>query len=297
VIAELDLLLAGLDLDKCILIPANPSQRRMIFQGHYFIDGIPLHQTEFSMDPEYPARSSNVKKILGLSKRFNLRICNKPEQISKNEIVLGESRSLEDIQNWLKYIDETVLPAGASDFFKLRLESWKYDKREKIDRYTYTPGIKRLIVSGSASGSIEKSWPQINMGRTRVCQMPCTDKYDAESSVDCLERWIRTICTALQGNQQVLAVGNHSTGGDSDLSDQIAGMVSGVLEKSDVDELIIEGGSTASQIVRKLGWNSFKPLSEISRGVVVLEPIKMPGCKMIVKPGSYPWPEKLWQYN
>ena len=70
-------------------------------------------------------------------------------------------------------------------------------------------------------------------------------------------------------------------------------MVEKILQSKDLDELLVEGGATASHLVRFLGWKNFKPLSEYSTGVVKLEIDKKPGCRLIVKPGSYPWPEEL----
>ena len=50
---------AELGYDKVLLMPANPSKGRTIEQGEYRINGTPLHETVFSTDPEFPARTSN----------------------------------------------------------------------------------------------------------------------------------------------------------------------------------------------------------------------------------------------
>jgi uncharacterized protein YgbK (DUF1537 family) len=68
-------------------------------------------------------------------------------------------------------------------------------------------------------------------------------------------------------------------------------MIKEILEKVELDELLVEGGATTSNLVRYLGWSNFTPLNEYSTGVVKLKTDKNPDCKLIVKPGSYHWPD------
>lgn len=48
-----------------LLVPANPSRGRIIRDGRYFVDGIPLNEPAFARDPEHPPRSSSVAEMLG----------------------------------------------------------------------------------------------------------------------------------------------------------------------------------------------------------------------------------------
>ena len=57
---ELNTLLQSLNKKSVLFIPANPSMGRVIKNGYYFIDGVPLHQSDFSMDPEASFASSDV---------------------------------------------------------------------------------------------------------------------------------------------------------------------------------------------------------------------------------------------
>ncbi len=50
---------------RALLLPANPSRGRVIRDGSYLIDGVPLHQTPFGRDPHHPASSSRVRDLLG----------------------------------------------------------------------------------------------------------------------------------------------------------------------------------------------------------------------------------------
>ncbi len=50
---------------RVLLIPANPNRQRIIRGGDYFVQGIPLAQTAFANDSEYPRQTSKVAELLG----------------------------------------------------------------------------------------------------------------------------------------------------------------------------------------------------------------------------------------
>ena len=56
--------------------------------------------------------------------------------------------------------------------------------------------------------------------------------------------------------------------------------------------LVIEGGATARACMNAVGLEEFSILGSLSPGVVRLGPVKG-GPEIILKPGSYPWPEEL----
>jgi len=72
-------------------------------------------------------------------------------------------------------------------------------------------------------------------------------------------------------------------------------MMREVLEIIELDELVVEGGATTSHFVRYVGWRNFTPLKEYSTGVVKLESCEKSCCTLIVKPGSYSWPENFYR--
>ena len=60
------------------------------------------------------------------------------------------------------------------------------------------------------------------------------------------------------------------------------------------DEIFIEGGETASTIIRDLK-SDLRIREVLGAGVVKLELINS-GIFLIVKPGSYPWPENFFNF-
>src|SRR5882672_3582695 len=72
VLAEVSAIRQALGLHSALLVPANPGFGRVIRKGRYFVKGKPIDQTDFARDPEYPRRSSNVLKMLGVTKALEV---------------------------------------------------------------------------------------------------------------------------------------------------------------------------------------------------------------------------------
>ena len=52
---ELRALIEESRYEQVMYMPANPSMGRTIRGGRYFVNGLPIDQTDFSRDPEFPA--------------------------------------------------------------------------------------------------------------------------------------------------------------------------------------------------------------------------------------------------
>ena len=93
---------------RCVFVPANPSKGRVVRQGVYYIQGTPIHETDFSFDPEFPACSSV------LSERF--------PDAEAHGIIMPDAESQDDIRRIVsRYNDGQTLFAGAADLFKALL--------------------------------------------------------------------------------------------------------------------------------------------------------------------------------
>jgi len=96
--AEIESILDVTGQRVCLFIPANPSKGRTIVEGHYFVNDVPLHETVFASDPDYPRISNSVRALLGESQRIRM----------------PDVRRLDDLDC---HRDRATLSAGATDFF------------------------------------------------------------------------------------------------------------------------------------------------------------------------------------
>ena len=92
VVAELQALMEATGALRCVYLPANPSKGRTIRNGVYYINNVPIHETDFSFDPEFPAKTSV------LSGRLKKSIAKHPTPIIHREksstlILCGSTQS------------------------------------------------------------------------------------------------------------------------------------------------------------------------------------------------------------
>ena len=98
VVAELSALMEATGCRRAVFLPANPSKGRIIKNGTYYINNVPIHETAFSYDPEFPAKSSVLRE------RF-------PDAQAKG-IIMPDAESEEDIQKVIAKYISMVMPQG-----------------------------------------------------------------------------------------------------------------------------------------------------------------------------------------
>ena len=130
-----------------------------------------------------------------------------------------------------------------------------------------------------------------------VCEIPCGLKHSEDLSEYCLQTWKNNILHAFSLSGTVVVAINKPVSKlpriAELLSDFMAKLVMMVVKSEHIEELLIEGGATASCILKYLGWNEFTPVGEIVLGVVRMQVNRHSHICITVKPGSYPWPKNL----
>jgi D-threonate/D-erythronate kinase len=87
---------------------------------------------------------------------------------------------------------------------------------------------------------------------------------------------------------------SRSPGKSEQLHDALANLVSTLLNRCELDHLLLEGGATASAVCRKINWREFDVVGELATGVVQLKVPSSAVQSIVIKPGSYPWPAHVW---
>jgi uncharacterized protein YgbK (DUF1537 family) len=272
VIAELKVHLQILDCPLALLIPANPSLGRTIRDGHYYLNGEPIHHSSFSIDPEFPIHDSDLQSMLHTKAR-PLPIRKPTEQLPVRGIVIGEAQSEDELHQWAKKIPPKALLAGAAGFFSSIL-----DLRYPINRPDIPP-LKNpvLYISGSTFE------PNRNLIREQAANGgPVIWLWSPG--------WQDSILTNLRDRRKAIVTMQPSGDPALELRTRMANDLSPILSQAKPAELIIEGGSTAYAILQQMGWRQFIPEQEFAQGVVRMSVPDAPGLHVTVKPGSYAWP-------
>jgi uncharacterized protein YgbK (DUF1537 family) len=251
--AEIEAVLDVTGHADCLLIPANPSKARIIQLGHYFIQGVPLHETIFAQDPDHPRHSSEVRLLLGESTR--LRTCD--ATVAKDlDVSLADS----------------TLAAGAADFFTAQL------KRHLpcLPAFPQPPSThpeRLLLLCGSlAAWEIGRAAQMESLGftvKTLDDAIPPTI-------------WQET-------HKLMLAIGGPKRPDAASLMHQLIDKAQPLLQPDAGLCIAMEGGATAMALIRRMGWTHLAVIPEGHVGVGTLQPSGGPMLR--VKPGSYAWPE------
>ena len=273
VVAELTALLESTGYQRAVLLPANPSKGRIIRGGSYYINGKPIHETDFSFDPEFPAKTSVLREHF-------------PDAEGKG-ILMPDAESEEDIRSIIThYNDGQTLFAGAADLFSALLSSQEEKQGDcPIDsRNQESTNISRasglsstLVLCGSTQSK------PLDLG-IPIASMP-RDIYDGANDIS---HWDTSAYE--KEHSLILTIPfTHRTGKEVavHLRNIMARKTKELIALHTPHHLIIEGGATAWATLQALGWTQFRIERQIAPGVVQMSATN--GTLVTLKPGSYPW--------
>lgn len=287
--------MAALGKTRVLLVPQNPSRGRTVRAGRYAIDGVALDQTAFALDPEYPCHTAQVLDLLGRSSLTPTQVIEPGEAMPERGILFGGAEHADDVAAWAARLDGQTLPAGGADFFQAFLE---HAGLIPVPLPRCEPGGGRVLaVCGSASAPGRQAVAQAQRDGAPVCAMPDAVFALPHTEAQALESWCADIVRALQTQQRAVIALCQPIALDPSrpqrLTEIVADVVSRVLAACKVDELLLEGGATASAIVRRMDWHAFAVCGELAPGVVQMRAAAGSAPLLTLKPGSYPWPAGL----
>ncbi len=293
-IRELDILIKELGFTGALLVPANPSAKRTIKNGNYYIDDIPLSETDFADDPEYPRAESDIRSLIGMIEERDVHILEVGKRLDQRAIQIGECQSAKDLDTWASQLTGAIIPAGASEFFCHILEQKKYHTRQSLTQETFQHQFPLLIVVGSTSKRSQLYLEQFRKMGLPICKPPEKINDTRLSEQELILEWTEQISSTFMNYRTVIISTGEMLAEDFNLSHSLISILGSLIKKiySKVKfrELVIEGGATASSIIRCLGWHHLIPIYEFGQGVVALQISESPVSQLVVKPGSYNWP-------
>jgi uncharacterized protein YgbK (DUF1537 family) len=288
--------LAGLTAKSSLLIqPANPQAGRCIRDGKYYINGIELSQTAFRQDPEFPAKTASVLDLL----KEGLPAKAVPLNINYS---IPDACNSEDLHNSALKCGPEELPAGSAAFWeaylKLQIEQNLIVPQKHHKRPAQASMHNFLMVCGSAhQHSLDYAEHLIEKG-IHLMEMP--PELSAEQKPDsadlaawmnaCVEAWEKQPRLALRIASKPIYYENSA----DRLKARFTEVLHLLLQQIRPEELFIEGGATASSLLNRLNWTSFTPVDELAPGVVRLKLSHDPNLFITLKPGSYSWPDFLF---
>jgi len=301
ILEEIETMVSGLGMKGAIIVPANPLLGRVIIDGHYYVNGEPLQKTSFSQDPEFEISTSSVAGLLarnGSSPEFSIV---KPEDFSgEGNIILGEASSSEDLDFWAEKSISGWLPVGAAGFFHSLLHRNGKKVAVKKNGISLLDRKGILYICGSTFRGSREQVKLASDSGPFVCYMPEELFQEGPSASESFHKWIDEVVFTLDSRgKAVVAIKQEVTseGGKSKwIRKQFSLLVESILERTVIRELVIEGGSTASAILYRLGFTRLKPFHQFGQGVIQMKIEDRPDLNLTLKPGSYTWPDTVWKF-
>lgn len=294
VLAELKAIAVALNCTRCLLVNANPRKGRVVRDGQLFVGGRPVDQTPFGSDPEHPCRSSWVVELLGGSPG-EVSLVDAQRDLPSDGIMIANATSTADLHrfaelsNVRKGIKENILLAGGAEFFESILArvqgsnfcTSSHENRHEL-RLRQATGLKRLIVSGTSTAAV-------NEYSINLCL--ANDDVHATAAEVCRILANNDVATLTAGQYTVQENASVGKSDEPDrLHQRLVETVLAVHARCSPPQYWIEGGRTASSIVRAFGWQRLAVDAVYSDGVVGLRSTFPLAPTVVVKPGSYPWP-------
>jgi uncharacterized protein YgbK (DUF1537 family) len=125
-----------------------------------------------------------------------------------------------------------------------------------------------------------------------------------QAPVEAVDHWANEVARAFQNNVQamvMMAIGSSPIeNGDADsslLTHRLAQGVSAVLKQVRLSRVLLEGGATASAVLGREGWARLEVGPSIAPGLARLRPHGTDYPELLIKPGSYEWPEAIWRID
>ena len=232
---------------------------------------MPIHETDFSFDPEFPAKTSVLKE------RF--------PDAEGHGIIMPDAESVGDIRRVVaQYNDGKTLFAGAADLFSAVI-GHSIETRNTRDIRESNFSNSLILCGSTQSKPLDVGIPIAPMPRAIYDGADDLSTWDTKA-YDSAHSLILTIPHTHRTGKEVAV----------HLRTVMAEMAKNLVARHCPDQLIIEGGATAWATLNALGWTQFDIESQIAPGVVQMRATiacdtSTPKRHVMVtlKPGSYPW--------
>jgi len=297
VTTEIEAAMAATDQALAILVPANPGLGRVIRDGRYYIRGKPVDETEFALDAAFPRKSSFVLEMISSPPAQPLRACAVDDMLPSAGIVIGEAESSEHLDRWAAASTAGALRAGGAEFFAALLRADGHQPLSVTPARRSARAVRELFVCGSSSAATQEFQAASEAAGVTVIGLPALAADTGALTGPQHEELVRRAVSAYESKSRVvLRVGLDRVTDPlraARLSSCVVRVAQSVLSQVAVGRVFAEGGATAVELARTLGWGRLQVLRELAPGVAALGLKGHAPAELTIKPGSYVWPAEV----
>lgn len=279
---------------RSVIIAANPMMGRIIENGQYTVKSVPLSETSFANDPEFPIQSSSVLEIIQ-NDQCELVSIDVDDELPETGLIIGNVTSQQELKKWAKRIDTNTIAAGGSGFFDVLL-GLNFTKISQSESQV-TLRDNTLFVFGSTFPKSLEIVERLSGENIVKINMPEEIYFQKNFKPELIDIWADDIVTNLSQKQKVIVSVEYNYSSEAGISSRIkktiAELVEKVNAKSELTDLFIEGGATTSEILKALNISKLYPFKELDFGIIQMSVEGYPNLCITTKPGSYLWPNSI----
>lgn len=286
----------------CMVVAANPLTDRCIVDGKYYIGDQLIENTGFATDPDFPATTSDVKRL----------VCGRSTFLSQDDFVFTgdipailqpgfyfpDCKSTEDLKKHAILATRFQLVAGSAVFFEQYLQAVGFRLQVLTPDLPPLPD-SYLFVPGSFHPSSRDFRRELHQQGCTVYNFPET-LLQANVDEEEVLAWLNFLMMKWDKNPRMgIAIADSKIDFESSqviLKHRLSRIVNKLISSKNILNVYVEGGATAYDIFREAGIHQFRPVTELCPGVVSLLSLDESSVAFTIKPGSYLWPENYFGF-
>jgi uncharacterized protein YgbK (DUF1537 family) len=304
-----DMLLEHYNIDYTILCPTMLENGRTVRDGILYVQGVPLAESPMRNHPLNPMWDSYIPELMKPQSKYPCIVFN-DSNLQNKEAGLAYIEELkkqyehfylvvdyynrEQGKRIANLFDALPLWTGGSGILGAFAELHRGSRKENAEDVSKCFRYGRLMFSGSCSAMTQKqveTW--LNSDGMGIKLEP---KRLANKSQN-IEELSRLAIDVLTNKHDILFYSNGSVGermhGNTDLDSAsimektIAGLAKAVMEKINIERVIVAGGETSGAVMQALEYSAFDIGPSVAPGVPILYPVDAPGRQIVLKSGNF----------
>jgi uncharacterized protein YgbK (DUF1537 family) len=277
---------------SALIVAPNPLVGRTIVRGEYFVDGLPLNETFFAGDPDFPVRSAFVTDIVK-SSDYPVFSVGLNDNWPASGLLIANVTSHGELTKWSIRVNPEMILAGGSGFFDALLGTL-YQMKVSSLQPDLAFGKSSLFIFGSLFPKSATLLEKFDPSEIIRMNMPENIYYATQSVEEAMEHWAVKVASALASGFSIMVTIDYLPGVEEGLSyrirERIGQLVAKVAALFNLSDLFIEGGATTSTVLKYMHISKLTPFYEADFGVIQMKAEGYPNLCITTKPGSYLWP-------
>jgi uncharacterized protein YgbK (DUF1537 family) len=276
--AEIEGLLDGLGLQRALIAPAFPAAGRTVQGGILHVHGVPLAETEFGRDSQWPAQESHVATIV--ARQTQRTVGNLPLELVRQgeeairralldcpaQLIVADAVETEHLCALARaatHMPQRWLCCGSAGLADGWLEALELGRIPGESACWAPEAGPVLVAAGSRHPTTAHQLHEAQ--KDRGLYLVCLTLDEEKAAVE----WSQATSVLAKGRCVALSTtfSPYRPGGEADAAAHLAQATACVCASAQILGLILTGGDTADAVCRAMGMTGLQVVGEVEPGI------------------------------